>query len=118
MTTHRLTLSVLLGALFTFTPGCSLFTNCSTPCSRLYDEDQCGIQRPGSSQDELYDLCVEQCAEAAGEDGEVGDYDPYSQTPIATAVNLENRAQVELWSDCIDETSCEYLQDGYCAPVY
>ena len=97
--------------------GCSsLVSPCPSTCSRLYED--CGIQRAGRDQAELVDFCREECASAWGTPGEAGDYDPFTETPATQSVELENRAQVDLWAQCIDESSCDDITDGMCAPVW
>lgn len=99
--------------------GCFLVSApCSSSCQRLYDADQCNIERPGRDQDELYDNCVDECAQANQQAGDAGEYDPFTRTESNQSIELDNRAQVELWSQCIDETSCDDIADGFCAPVW
>ena len=90
---------------------------CQQTCARLYDDSQCGIARPGVTQDELMGICEEECLQAMAIEGELGDYEPHS-SGAATSVTLDNRAQAEAWADCMDETSCDDLYAGYCAPVW
>jgi hypothetical protein len=98
--------------------SCFLTQPCQEPCQRLYSESECGIERPGRSQDELIESCLDYCQEARQTNGEVGAYDPYELTPSNESVELENRAQEELWAACIEETACDRLTEGYCAPVW
>ncbi|MCP4806267.1 MAG: hypothetical protein GY913_05720 [Proteobacteria bacterium] len=99
--------------------GCSMLTpRCSSTCHRLHDADQCHIERPGRDQDELYDNCVDECAQANQQAGDAGEYDPFTRTEPNQSIELDNRAQVELWAQCIDETACDVILDGYCAPVW
>ena len=102
--------------------GAALLLACASPCpstcDQLYTEDGCAIQRPGRNETELVNACRENCGEAWSTRGEVGDYDPYTQVGAGESVTLETRGQVDVWAECIDETSCESLEDGFCAPVW
>lgn len=89
---------------------------CPAACERLYDT--CHIERAGRTQAELVDTCVEECEAASAQEGELGDYNPYERAPSSEAPALENRAQAELWAECIDATACDQITDGYCAPVW
>ena len=111
------TVLVVLALLQT---GCGgILTPCPGACSTLYSEGECNIQSPGRSQDELMDLCLEQCnAGWSVAKGEAGDYDPTQPTPSSEVVTLENRAMVKLWEDCVDSTSCDEMADDICAPVW
>lgn len=91
---------------------------CDEACDRLYGEGECNIQRPGQTAAEMHDRCMDECTAAMEEDGEVGEYDPYAYTPADVAVELENRAQAELWMECVAATDCELLEGGFCAPVW
>ena len=91
---------------------------CAETCERIYSEDGCNIQRPGTTSAELTDHCLIACLDAWAVAGEVGDYDPFSLTPSSTAITLDNRAQVELWNQCVEDLSCEELEEGYCAPIW
>jgi hypothetical protein len=93
---------------------------CRTTCSRLYTagDDGCDIQRPGRTTNELVESCRDACFEAMQTGGEVGDYDPYERVGSSVAVELENKAQAQLWAECVAETSCDNLADGFCAPVW
>ncbi len=91
---------------------------CRTTCDRLYTADQCDIQRPGRATDELVEACRDSCFQAMQTRGEAGDYDPTTRSDSSVSVELENKAQAKLWSECVAETSCEDLEDGYCAPIW
>jgi len=98
--------------------SCYLSTPCQEPCRKLYSDSECGIQRAGRTQDELVENCLDECQEAYSQSGDVGDYDPFMLTDSSVSVSLDNRAQQELWAECIAETSCDRINDGYCAPVW
>lgn len=98
--------------------------NCQSTCNRLYssgvnavgDED-CSISRPGRSDSELIDSCMDDCSTALSTPGEVGAYDPFVQQGQNTSIELQNERQAALWMECIEEQSCSRLSEGYCAPV-
>ncbi len=98
--------------------GCATGPSCSAACDHLYGEDDCAIERPGRSLQDSHDFCMEECQAAVAQPGELGDYDPWTQSDRSTSVQLENRQQAQEWKACVVETSCEDLTDGYCAPVW
>ena len=100
--------------------ACSDEARCSETCFILYGAgyDQCYLQRPGRDQVELVAHCKEECTEALGTPGELGSYYPYERQTSSTRINLENNAQAEFWMECIAETNCQRLSEGYCAPVW
>ena len=122
----RKLIPLLLGGAALFVAGCG--PNCQSSCQRLYGAgsqtingegvEDCGIQRAGRSQSELTDTCLEECYGALDNPGEVGAFDPYHRAGSNESVTLDNERQAALWMQCISETSCENLQDGYCAPVW
>ncbi|RME27380.1 MAG: hypothetical protein D6798_04675 [Deltaproteobacteria bacterium] len=61
---------------------------------------------------------MDECTDAMGHGGDLGDYQPNVYTPSSVPVELENRAQARVWMDCIDDTACEHLDNGFCAPVW
>ena len=93
---------------------------CRTACDRLYsaDDDGCDIQRPGRTTEELTQGCRDSCFEAMQTGGQLDGYDPYTRAGATVSVELENKAQATLWAECIEDTSCEDLADGVCAPVW
>ena len=98
-------------------PGCG--PNCQETCNHLYEAGECGIERPGRSTTELRRTCMQECEGALLIPGDVpDDYDPYERTSGSVSVELETDEQAALWMECVAETSCEYLESGYCAPVW
>jgi hypothetical protein len=114
---------ILVPLLFlaSFAAGCG--APCAAACEKIYGDGdgECNIQIPGktgeSGRQEMIGACMDHCRNAMAHGGEVGDYDPEVRTPGGDAVALENRKQAELWMDCVTETSCENLDENYCAPV-
>ena len=96
--------------------GCG--PDCQSTCNKLYQESECNTQSPGRSRDELLSRCNQECEDALVVPGEVGDYQPNEYTPSSVAVTLKNDKQAAAWMDCVQETSCEFLNTGYCAPVW
>ena len=97
--------------------GCG--PDCQTTCQRLYgDEPNCDLKSPGATRDELLSQCDDECSTGLENPGEVGNYNPKEYTPQSESVELETDRQVALWMECIKETSCKLLDEGYCAPVW
>jgi hypothetical protein len=104
---------------FLYLIGCVSLSPCAQTCSQLYDADACNLQSPGMTTEELVDHCMDACDEAYRSIGEATEgYEPTEYTPSNESVTLETRGDVALWSDCIDEMTCEDLRSGYCAPVW
>lgn len=105
--------------------GCG--PNCQSTCQRLYADgsqniggdtvEDCGIERAGRSQTQLIDDCMNQCENALDTPGEMGPYDPYTRSGSSESVTIDNERQAAIWMQCIEETSCDRLTDGFCLPV-
>ena len=101
--------------------GCG--PDCRSSCERLYLDgpDQCNInvadQVGAEGADELVRNCMATCDDAMTKTGELGDYDP-NVRGSADSVTLQNEKQAAAWMDCVAETSCDNLGDGYCPPHY
>jgi hypothetical protein len=99
--------------------GCG--STCQSTCNRLYQEGggACNIQSPGATRTELLSLCMEECEDALEITGEArADYTPNEYTPADKSIIFKNDKEVALWMDCVANTSCEFLDNGYCAPVW
>jgi hypothetical protein len=90
--------------------------NCQSTCQTLYGEGECSIPTPGRSSDQAYDDCVSSCDYALSHVGEMGDYDPNERNTSGQSPVLENEVQAAAWMNCVENTSCELINDGYCAP--
>jgi hypothetical protein len=103
---------VLTGAVFA---GCG--PTCQSSCTRIWGPgaDNCGLERPGLSFADAFDRCVKRCELALKTPGEVGSYDP-DQVGAGRSGQLENERQAALWMQCVEETSCNRINDGHCAP--
>lgn len=98
--------------------GCG--PNCQSTCFKLYgtDIEDCAIERPGRGSSVLIDDCLAYCDEALSVNGELGDYDPFTKKGSDVAITLDNERQAALWMECVNETACERIEEGYCAPVW
>lgn len=98
--------------------GCG--PNCQSTCFQLYgtDQGQCAIERPGRNTDELIGDCLDYCEDALTNNGELGDYDPLTKKGSDVAITLENEKQAALWMECVAESDCGRIDEGYCAPVW
>lgn len=106
----------LLFAVATLASGCG--PTCQSTCQRAYSPNECDIKIPGLDDwTEKYDDCVDDCQLALETPGQIGDYDPDVENNTGERVILENERQAAAWMDCVEETSCEKLSDGYCAPI-
>lgn len=96
--------------------GCG--PNCQSTCDRLFSVDECGIQRNEKSPEEVRNDCIASCEEALTVPGPVGDYNPDERKSGSQTIKLETDQQAAVWMECVEETSCAFLEDGYCAPVW
>lgn len=98
--------------------GCG--PTCQSTCSKIFlsENNGCEIQKAYSSnQSDLFDECVQDCEYALAQVGEMGDYNPDEPIRDGSSVSLDNEQQAAAWMDCVEETSCPLLDDGYCAPI-
>lgn len=113
--------ALLLAPLAALAAGCG--PDCRTSCEKLYgDADgECNINRPGYEGDagaqELTQRCEADCESAMTKAGELEGYDPNRKASSNEDISLQNEKQAALWMECVEETSCENLQNGYCEPV-
>ncbi|MFT7519741.1 MAG: hypothetical protein ACI9MC_001884 [Kiritimatiellia bacterium] len=97
--------------------GCGEDTrSCQSACSRAFKSSECGIPVPGEESGSLIKDCIRECETALRLTGELGNYDPDDRNSVdrSTRYQLQNEKQSAVWMDCVMETSCEALEDGYC----
>ena len=115
MQATRLWTGALVGALMaSLNVGCG--PTCQSTCSRLYYEDECGIPTPGRDTDDAFRDCVGMCQGALKHPGEMGVYDPDERLTSGESIELQNEVQAAAWMDCIEQTACDQIEDGYCEP--
>ena len=114
----RSTISILSVAFLSVATGGCGGPTCQSTCNRLYQADECDIQSPGSTRTELLNRCAQECEDALEHPGELNDYSPDEFTPASVSITLDNDKQAAVWMDCVAETACDYLDGGYCAPVW
>ena len=108
----RVTLAALGAA---FLVGCG--PNCQSTCERIYDPGECGIGVPGEAWQRSVARCVSNCDYALDHPGEVGDYNPFEANTSGASIELTNEKQAAMWMDCVDQTACEDMRHGICAPI-
>ena len=107
--------------------------DCNNTCQSLFSDGQvsvwhdgksvdklaCSLDVPGRNQTELINECVTECEAALDNPGDVGKYDYTSgeRPSSSSSIRLETDMQAAAWMDCVWETSCEYLDQGYCPPT-
>lgn len=97
-------------------PGCG--PDCQSTCNRLYQENECNLQFPGQSRDDLLRSCSNACEDALDTPGEIRqEYTPNQYTPSNESVRFQNDQEAALWMDCVEAQACEKLGDGYCSPT-
>ncbi len=97
--------------------------DCEAPCERLYgvSEDPweaCSFTSGDMTSEQSYRQCMRLCTEAARAEGDMGDYDPDERQQNCASVALDNNTQVEVWAACIEWSSCDDIESGYCCPVW
>ena len=93
--------------------------DCQSTCSTIYEPSQCGIERPGQTEQESMRRCMEECGLALSKPGVArDDYNPNDQSPRSETPELKNDQEVALWMDCVANTACENLEKNYCAPIW
>ena len=124
--TARLPTAICLFVLPLSLLGCG--KDCQSTCNKLYGTtpncgDSFGDKPKGllgsETRGEKMSDCMDACEEALKVPGKLGDYDPYEQKDWDEEdPELKNDRQVALWMECVAETSCQNLADGYCSPVW
>lgn len=96
--------------------GCG--PDCQTSCNRMYSQNECDIQRAGIERIELMDTCMDRCELALTKPGEADpDYNPAEKMPPSKEVDesiVETDVEAAMWMDCVAETSCDLLDEGFC----
>jgi hypothetical protein len=96
--------------------GCG--PDCQSTCNRLYSQNECDIQRAGIERLELIDTCMDRCELALTKPGEAdSDYNPADKMPPSKGVEesiVDTDVEAAMWMDCVSETSCDLLDEGYC----
>lgn len=93
--------------------------DCQSTCNKLYGEAECDLRTAGQTREDLLRECSQQCESALDKSGEIRPtYKPDEDTPNDESVSLTTDKEAALWMDCIAETDCALLDEGYCAPVW
>ena len=90
---------------------------CQSTCRKVYAPQECDIDTPGADWADMYDDCVDECDYALSQPGDLGGYNPDERITSGESVRLENEQQAAAWMDCVWETACQRLEEGYCAPI-
>lgn len=93
--------------------GCG--PSCQEACNRAFKENECNLSVPGATQNELARDCISECESALRKPGDLDGYDPNERHTSGESIRLENERQAAVWMDCVVETACERLDQGYCA---
>jgi hypothetical protein len=103
-------------AIAALASGCG--PSCQSTCTRLWRtaDGSCGLVRAGISSDDGYKECVDMCENALEQTGAIGGYDPDERHTDGTTITIDNERQAAAWMDCVDETACEKINEGYCEP--
>jgi hypothetical protein len=90
--------------------------SCENACEKAFRSDQCNIQVPGVEASELIRDCSRECENALARTGELEGYDPDDLNSVdrSEPFKLKNEKQAALWIDCVVESACERLDEGFC----
>jgi len=90
--------------------------SCENACEKAFRSDQCNITVPGVEGAELIRDCSRECERALNQTGELDGYDPDDLNSVdrSEPFKLQNEKQAAVWMDCVVESACERLNDGYC----
>ena len=99
--------------------------HCQSTCQTIYGDeiiystqnDACGITVPGKDPDDSRRDCITECQNALDVAGDIGDYNPFDPANSGSGASLENEQQAGVWMDCVDQSSCQDLRTGTCAPI-
>lgn len=115
----RLAALLVLPALLAGCQGPS----CQAACDKIFGDGdgECNIIPAGvTTEVEIQRLerdCVAQCQAALANPGEITDgYDPNERNSSAD-VSLHTDKDAAIWMECVEQTACEDLDGGYCAPT-
>ena len=111
-------ISLILFSVTAFSQLLACGPDCQSTCNKLYQQYECGIERPGTSLNERVKRCMDECNSALEKPGPLGDYSPNEETSRSEDINLENDQQAAAWMDCVQNTACENLKRNFCAPVW
>lgn len=101
-----------------FVVGCG--PDCQSSCNRIFgsSDGQCNMIPAGiNDETEIQDLnsqCVAECQRALSNPGPAT-YDPNERHTSETHMSTDKDAA--LWMDCVNESACEDLGNGICAPT-
>lgn len=111
----RVLVLALLSGTALLAAGCG--ANCQDACNKIYAPSECDIKVPNVSWESMYDDCVEDCESALSNPGELNGYDPEERDVTGEREELKTDKQAAVWMDCVVETACEDINDGYCSPI-
>lgn len=96
--------------------ACEAPVSCQTACQLAFRENECNVKVPGQEADTLVRECVQECEVALRRTGELNGYDPDDRNSVdrSESFRLQNEKQAALWIDCVIETSCRDLDEGFC----
>lgn len=96
--------------------GCG--PDCESTCTKLYSQNECNIQRAGAEREELLTECSDRCEVALDNPGDAdADYNPADKMPPSETQEssiIETDTEAAMWMDCVEETACDLLDEGYC----
>jgi hypothetical protein len=107
---------VLLSVVASMGAGCG--PTCQGTCNKIYQPNECNIERAGRTADQLIDTCLENCETALNNPGDLGSYDSKTARGSADDFDITTDRQAAAWMECVDVTACENLQKNFCAPIW
>jgi hypothetical protein len=115
--TVRFSMVAIAGVAFSMlSSGCG--PTCQSTCNKIYQPNECNVQRPGRTQDQLLDQCNDECEAALNNPGEKDGYDPFNDRGSSSDFTLSTDRQAAAWMECVDQTNCDLFSTGYCPPIW
>lgn len=105
-----------IAALSAAVSGCG--PDCQSSCQKMFSQNECNLQRPGVERETLLGECEDRCERALENPGDADpDYNPGEKAPPSSdteSTRFETDVEAAMWMDCIEETACDLIDDGYC----
>lgn len=120
---HLLRAALTVAAAGLLGAGCDTH-DCADTCGRVFEqglvggEQACAAEHPGQNTEEAVEACLSECEDALDNPGPMGSYNPNERASGSQASpELVTDMQAAAWMDCVWTTDCDFLREGYCAPV-
>lgn len=96
--------------------ACRVNTGCASACETVWSTESCGFGAGLRDPDTSEADCASECRSAFRRGGELDGYDPFDFDSVdrSQQFELQNRAQAQAWVGCVETSTCEDINDGFC----